>query len=121
MMMRSAAGSDWDPAMWEMNEAEFAVVRDEFDLVLTLLRLPGHGPDDGVEHVLLVGIDGLLVRHVGEPAALDVERRLRTGPPRQRGDQHDQRQRQRVLHKRPEEAVMVVRDLGELVLVRPDR
>ncbi|MEE1760098.1 MULTISPECIES: protein-tyrosine phosphatase family protein [unclassified Streptomyces] len=29
---------------------EFAVVRDEFDLVLTLLRLPGHGPDDGVEH-----------------------------------------------------------------------
>ncbi|MGW5230942.1 protein-tyrosine phosphatase family protein [Streptomyces nodosus] len=29
---------------------EFAVVRDEFDLVLTLLRLPGHGPDQGVEH-----------------------------------------------------------------------
>lgn len=29
---------------------EFAVVRDEFDLVLTLLRLPGHGPDEGVEH-----------------------------------------------------------------------
>jgi protein-tyrosine phosphatase len=29
---------------------EFAVVRDEFDLVLTLLRLPGHGPDDHVEH-----------------------------------------------------------------------
>ena len=29
---------------------EFAVVRDEFDLVLTLLRLPGHGPDPGVEH-----------------------------------------------------------------------
>jgi hypothetical protein len=29
---------------------EFAVVRDEFDLVLTLLRLPGHGPDAGVEH-----------------------------------------------------------------------
>lgn len=29
---------------------EFAVVRDEFDLVLTLLRLPGYGPDDGVEH-----------------------------------------------------------------------
>ncbi|MFI1732986.1 protein phosphatase [Streptomyces acidicola] len=31
-------------------EREFAVVHDEFDLVLTLLRLPGHGPDDGVEH-----------------------------------------------------------------------
>lgn len=28
----------------------FAVVRDEFDLVQTLLRLPGHGPDRGVEH-----------------------------------------------------------------------
>ncbi|GAA3977024.1 dual specificity protein phosphatase family protein [Streptomyces plumbiresistens] len=28
----------------------FAVVRDEFDLVQTLLRLPGHGPDAGVEH-----------------------------------------------------------------------
>lgn len=28
----------------------FAVVRDEFDLVQTLLRLPGHGPDPGVEH-----------------------------------------------------------------------
>ncbi|WP_406034295.1 crotonase/enoyl-CoA hydratase family protein [Nocardioides sp. NBC_00163] len=31
MMMRSAAGSDWDPSMWEMNEAEFAVVRDSQD------------------------------------------------------------------------------------------
>ncbi|GAA3798411.1 dual specificity protein phosphatase family protein [Streptomyces phyllanthi] len=31
-------------------EREFAVVHDEFDLVLTLLRLPGHGPDEGVEH-----------------------------------------------------------------------
>lgn len=30
--------------------ARTAVVRDEFDLVLTLLRLPGHGPDPGVEH-----------------------------------------------------------------------
>ncbi|GGY44663.1 protein phosphatase [Streptomyces djakartensis] len=28
----------------------FAVVRDEFDLVQTLLRLPGHGPDPGVAH-----------------------------------------------------------------------
>ncbi|MEV0206588.1 MULTISPECIES: protein-tyrosine phosphatase family protein [unclassified Streptomyces] len=31
-------------------DLEFAVVRDEFDLVQTLLRLPGHGPDPGVEH-----------------------------------------------------------------------
>jgi protein-tyrosine phosphatase len=31
-------------------QLEFAVVRDEFDLVQTLLRLPGHGPDPGVEH-----------------------------------------------------------------------
>ncbi len=31
-------------------EREFAVVHDEFDLVLTLLRLPGYGPDEGVEH-----------------------------------------------------------------------
>ncbi len=31
-------------------EREFAVVRDEFDVVLSLLRLPGYGPDDGVEH-----------------------------------------------------------------------
>lgn len=29
---------------------EFAVVGNEFDLVLTLLRLPGHGPDPSVEH-----------------------------------------------------------------------
>ncbi|MFJ6083554.1 protein phosphatase [Streptomyces sp. NPDC092369] len=31
-------------------QLEFAVVRDEFDLVQTLLRLPGHGPDPGAEH-----------------------------------------------------------------------
>jgi hypothetical protein len=31
-------------------QREFAVVRDEFDVVQTLLRLPGHGPDPGVEH-----------------------------------------------------------------------
>jgi protein-tyrosine phosphatase len=31
-------------------QLEFAVVRGEFDLVQTLLRLPGHGPDPGVEH-----------------------------------------------------------------------
>ncbi|MFI6930627.1 dual specificity protein phosphatase family protein [Streptomyces sp. NPDC050287] len=28
----------------------FAVVHSEFDVVQTLLRLPGHGPDPGVEH-----------------------------------------------------------------------
>lgn len=46
------------PGLW-MGGHEFAgrsghpqsaVVRDEFDLVLTLLRQPGHGPDAGVEH-----------------------------------------------------------------------
>ncbi|WP_107466638.1 protein-tyrosine phosphatase family protein [Streptomyces sp. MA5143a] len=31
-------------------EVEVAVVGDEFDLVLSLLRLPGYGPGDGVEH-----------------------------------------------------------------------
>jgi protein-tyrosine phosphatase len=31
-------------------DLEFAVVRDEFDLVQTLLWVPGHGPDPGVEH-----------------------------------------------------------------------
>lgn len=31
-------------------ERKVAVVHDEFDLVLSLLRLPGHGPDTGVEH-----------------------------------------------------------------------
>jgi len=31
-------------------QREFAVVRDEFDLVQTLLRLPGHGPGSGIEH-----------------------------------------------------------------------
>jgi protein-tyrosine phosphatase len=31
-------------------QLEFAVVRDEFDLVKSQLRLPGHGPEPGVEH-----------------------------------------------------------------------
>lgn len=46
------------PGLWmggheyagDTGQPEFAVVRDEFDVVLTLLRLPGHGPDEGVEH-----------------------------------------------------------------------
>jgi protein-tyrosine phosphatase len=56
-----APDSPWSeivPGLWmggheftgRSGEREFAVVHDEFDLVLTLLRLPGHGPDDGVEH-----------------------------------------------------------------------
>jgi protein-tyrosine phosphatase len=39
---------------------EFAVVRGEFDLVQTLLRLPGHGPDPGVEHHVWAIPDGPL-------------------------------------------------------------
>ena len=39
---------------------EFAVVRDEFDLVQTLLRLPGHGPGPGVEHQVWPIPDGPL-------------------------------------------------------------
>ncbi|MFD9443243.1 protein phosphatase [Streptomyces sp. NPDC060006] len=56
-----APDSPWSeivPGLWMGGHAytgrtgspEFAVVRDEFDLVVTLLRLPGHGPDPGVEH-----------------------------------------------------------------------
>ncbi|MFJ3302919.1 dual specificity protein phosphatase family protein [Streptomyces sp. NPDC086549] len=56
-----APGSPWSeivPGLWmgghefkgSSGQLEFAVVRDEFDLVLTLLRLPGHGPDADVEH-----------------------------------------------------------------------
>ncbi|PZH06438.1 protein phosphatase [Streptomyces sp. NTH33] len=56
-----APDSPWSeivPGLWmgghEFRERagrlELAVVRDEFDLVQTLLRLPGHGPDPGVEH-----------------------------------------------------------------------
>jgi protein-tyrosine phosphatase len=39
---------------------ESVVVRDEFDLVQTLLRLPGHGPDPGVEHQVWPIPDGPL-------------------------------------------------------------
>jgi protein-tyrosine phosphatase len=39
---------------------EPVVVHDEFDLVLTLLRLPGHGPDPGVEHHVWPVPDGPL-------------------------------------------------------------
>ncbi|GAB2726151.1 protein-tyrosine phosphatase family protein [Streptomyces bullii] len=56
-----APDSPWSeivPGLWmgghqfqgETGRLELAVVRDEFDLVQTLLRLPGHGPGPGVEH-----------------------------------------------------------------------
>ncbi|MFH9978666.1 protein phosphatase [Streptomyces sp. NPDC017179] len=56
-----APDSPWSeivPGLWmgghefrtHSGRLELAVVRDEFDLVQTLLRLPGHGPDPGVEH-----------------------------------------------------------------------
>ncbi|MGQ4382849.1 protein-tyrosine phosphatase family protein [Streptomyces sp. SAS_270] len=56
------------PGLWmgghefagDLGQLEFAVVHDEFDLVLTLLRLPGHGPDPGVEHHVWAVPDGPL-------------------------------------------------------------
>ncbi|KPI01181.1 Dual specificity protein phosphatase [Actinobacteria bacterium OK074] len=56
-----APDSPWTevvPGLWmgghefrdSSGQLEFAVVGSEFDLVLSLLRLPGHGPDPGVEH-----------------------------------------------------------------------
>ncbi|MGV9450411.1 protein-tyrosine phosphatase family protein [Streptomyces sp. NPDC003635] len=56
-----APDTPWDeivPGLWMgghefravSGQVEFVVVRDEFDLVQTLLRLPGHGPDSEVEH-----------------------------------------------------------------------
>ncbi|MFF7334153.1 dual specificity protein phosphatase family protein [Streptomyces sp. NPDC090306] len=41
-------------------QLRFAVVHGEFDLVHTLLRLPGHGPDPGVEHQVWPIPDGPL-------------------------------------------------------------
>ncbi|MGW2710000.1 protein-tyrosine phosphatase family protein [Streptomyces sp. NPDC001356] len=56
-----APDSPWSeivPGLWmgghefrgRSGRLEFAVVRDEFDVVQSLLRLPGYGPDPGVEH-----------------------------------------------------------------------
>ncbi|MEV0093391.1 protein-tyrosine phosphatase family protein [Streptomyces sp. NPDC050738] len=56
-----APDTAWDeivPGLWMGGHAYFrpdtglhmAVVRDEFDVVLSLLRRPGHGPPPGVEH-----------------------------------------------------------------------
>lgn len=39
---------------------EFAVVRGQFHLVQSLVRLPGHGPDPGVEHQVWPIPDGPL-------------------------------------------------------------
>jgi protein-tyrosine phosphatase len=66
-----APDSPWDeivPGLWMgghefrggSGRLEFAVVRDEFDLVQTLLRLPGHGPDPEVEHQVWPIPDGPL-------------------------------------------------------------
>ncbi|MFJ5639901.1 protein phosphatase [Streptomyces sp. NPDC093223] len=44
----------------QAGEPESVVVRDEFDLVQSLLRLPGHGPDAGVEHQVWPIPDGPL-------------------------------------------------------------
>ncbi|GGM10746.1 protein phosphatase [Streptomyces fumigatiscleroticus] len=81
------------PGLWmgghefrrQSGQLEFAVVRDEFDLVQTLLRLPGHGPDPGVEHHVWPIPDGPLdgtqlagVMRLAEAAcqALDAGRRV---------------------------------------------
>ncbi|MFF4716098.1 protein phosphatase [Streptomyces eurythermus] len=56
-----APRSPWNeivPGLWmgghefrdRSGRLELAVVRDEFDVVQSLLRLPGYGPDPGVEH-----------------------------------------------------------------------
>ncbi|WP_327697662.1 protein-tyrosine phosphatase family protein [Streptomyces sp. NBC_00459] len=66
-----APGEPWSeivPGLWmggheftrRPGEIEFAVVHDEFDLVMTLLRLPGYGPDPGVEHLVWSIPDGPL-------------------------------------------------------------
>ncbi|MDX2595306.1 MULTISPECIES: protein-tyrosine phosphatase family protein [Streptomyces] len=56
-----APDSPWneiEPGLWmgghefrgRSGGLEFAVVRDQFDVVQSLLRLPGHGPGAGTEH-----------------------------------------------------------------------
>ncbi|MBQ0828213.1 dual specificity protein phosphatase family protein [Streptomyces sp. RG38] len=66
-----APGSPWSeivPGLWmgghefrrRAGRLEFAVVRDEFDLVQSLLRLPGHGPAPGVGHQVWPIPDGPL-------------------------------------------------------------
>ncbi|MEU5365560.1 dual specificity protein phosphatase family protein [Streptomyces sp. NPDC005925] len=61
----------WDeivPGLWmggyefkgHSGQLEFAVVRGQFDLVQSLVRMPGHGPDPGVEHQVWPIPDGPL-------------------------------------------------------------
>jgi len=61
----------WDeivPGLWmggcefkgDSGQLEFAVVRGQFNLVQSLVRLPGHGPDPGVEHQVWPIPDGPL-------------------------------------------------------------
>ncbi|HET9379482.1 MAG TPA: dual specificity protein phosphatase family protein [Streptomyces sp.] len=61
----------WDeivPGLWmggheftgDAGQLEFAVVRGQFNLVQSLVRLPGHGPDPGVEHQVWPIPDGPL-------------------------------------------------------------
>ncbi len=66
-------------------QVAFASVEDEFDLVQTLLRLPGHGPAPGVEHQVWPIPDGPLdgtqlagVMRLAESAcaALEADRRV---------------------------------------------
>ncbi|MGC5040727.1 protein-tyrosine phosphatase family protein [Streptomyces sp. DT190] len=66
-----APRSPWNevvPGLWmggheytgPLGHTEYAVVREEFELVQTLLRLPGHGPDPGVPHQVWPIPDGPL-------------------------------------------------------------
>ncbi|MFB6956592.1 protein phosphatase [Streptomyces sp. NPDC056309] len=91
-----APDSPWSeivPGLWmgghefraNSGQLELAVVRDEFDLVQTLLKLPGHGPDPGVEHHVWPIPDGPLdgtqlagVMRLARAAcdALDQDRRV---------------------------------------------
>ncbi|MFB7115126.1 protein phosphatase [Streptomyces sp. NPDC056291] len=91
-----APDSPWSeivPGLWmgahefrtNSGQLELAVVRNEFDLVQTLLRLPGHGPDPGVEHHVWPIPDGPLdgtqlagVMRLARAAcdALDQDRRV---------------------------------------------
>ncbi|WP_459751412.1 protein-tyrosine phosphatase family protein [Streptomyces sennicomposti] len=91
-----APDSPWSeivPGLWmgghevrtRSGQRETVVVHDEFDLVQTLLRLPGHGPDPGVEHQVWPIPDGPLdgtqlagVIRLAEAAgdALDAGRRV---------------------------------------------
>ncbi|MFK4147664.1 dual specificity protein phosphatase family protein [Streptomyces sp. NPDC004065] len=91
-----APDSPWSeivPGLWmgghefrsRSGQVELAVVHDEFDLVQSLLRLPGYGPDPGVEHQVWPIPDGPLdgtqlagVMRLAQAAcdALDAGRRV---------------------------------------------